>query len=144
MFSRSFAALALVAGIAVAQIGMGAIAASSPKTTATSQSKPLATRQTGPMTRSGNQTWQIVSLPLRLVTGVTGLAIGAIQGSVDGIVRTEEQFAQDTFGQAEQNPLLVPVGLVGTLAALPVGLMKGAPEGAAQGIEAGYHVWDRF
>ncbi len=143
MFSRNFAALALVAGIAVVQIGMGAIAASSSKA-AGIKPNTQTTLKAGPMTRSGNQTWQIVSLPLRLATGMTGLALGAIHGGVDGIVQTEEQFAQDTFGQAEENPLMVPVGLIGTIAALPVGLVKGAPEGAAQGIEVGYHLWDRF
>lgn len=72
------------------------------------------------------------------------MAIGAIQGGVKGIVRTEEEFAQSTFGEAEDNPLMIPVGLVGTIAALPYGLIQGAPEGAAQGVESGYHLWDRF
>lgn len=133
MFSRNFAVFAVVAGLALAQIGMGANAAPAAKTT-----------EGGPMTSSGNKMWQVVSFPLRLMTGATGLAIGAIGGGVKGIVRTEEQFAQDTFGQADQNPLMVPVGLIGTLAALPVGIAKGAPQGAVQGGDFGYHLWDQF
>lgn len=96
------------------------------------------------MTRSGNQAWELASLPLRLVTGATGLAWGAIDGGLKGVVATEEQFAQNTFGQAEQNPLMVPVGLIGTIAAVPVGIATGAPQGAAQGSAAGYQLWDRF
>ena len=148
LFSRGFAALALVAGLAVAQVGVVALASSSRKIVdqkAASQSASVQTvMANGPMTTSGNQTWQIVSLPLRLITGATGMALGAIRGGVDGIVRTEEEFAQGTFGEAEQNPLMVPVGLIGTLAALPVGVAKGAPGGAAEGGIAGYRVWDRF
>lgn len=138
LFSRGFAALALVAGLAVAQVGAGAASSSSTETVA--QKKEAS----GPMTASGNKTWQIVSMPLRLITGATGMAIGAIGGGVNGIVRTEESFAQNTFGKADENPLMVPVGLIGTLAALPVGVVHGAPPGAIRGGLMGYQVWDRF
>lgn len=93
---------------------------------------------------TGNTVWQVLSFPLRIVTGAGGLAIGAVGGSVRGIVNTEEKFAQNTFGKAEENPILVPVGLVGTVLAVPVGIVTGAPEGAMKGGKYGYHVWDNF
>jgi hypothetical protein len=96
------------------------------------------------MTQSGNKAWQIISFPLRLMTGAAGLAFGAIGGGMKGIVTTEEAFATQTFGEAYQNPLLVPVGLIGTLAALPVGIATGAPSGAAEGSHVGYRLWDQF
>lgn len=133
MFSRKFAVLAVVASLALAQVGMGASTAPSAKLAGS-----------GPMTQNGNKTWQIVSLPLRLATGATGLAFGAISGGMKGIVRTEEQFAMNTFGLADENPLMVPVGLIGTLAAVPVGIAQGVPVGAAEGGDFGYHLWDRF
>ncbi len=138
MFRRIFAVLLVTASIVAVLVSGRGIAASAGKT------PPAKTPHSGPMTRSGNQTWQMVSIPLRLVTGATGLAIGAIHGGLQGVVATEEQFAQGTFGEAEQNPLLVPVGLIGTIAAVPVGLATGAPQGAAQGGTAGYQLWDRF
>ncbi len=139
MFSRFFAALTLVACLFMAQVSLNAAAAAS------SQPTPVqAETEKGPMTSRGDKTWQILSMPLRLMTGATGLAFGAIGGGIHGIVRTEEEFAQETFGAADQNPLMVPVGLVGTIAAVPVGIAKGVPSGAARGGTYGYHLWDKF
>ncbi len=138
MFRRIFAVLLVAVSIMAVLVSGRGIAASAGK------SRPVKHTNNGPMTRSGNQTWQMVSIPLRLVTGATGVAIGAIHGGLQGVVSTEEQFAQDIFGEAEQNPLLVPVGLIGTIAAVPVGIATGAPQGAAQGGTAGYQLWDRF
>lgn len=98
----------------------------------------------GPMTSSDNPVWQVVSFPLRLVTGTTGLALGAVGGGLKGIVKTEQDFAAKTFGEADSNPLLVPVGLVGTVVAVPVGFVMGAPEGAVSGGKYGYGMWDHF
>ncbi len=138
MFRRIFAVLLVMASIVAVLVSGRGIAASAKK------SRPAQTPHNGPMTRSGNQTWQLVSIPLRLVTGATGVAIGAIHGGLQGVVNTEERFAQDTFGEADENPLLVPVGLIGTIAAVPVGIATGAPQGAAEGGAAGYQLWDRF
>lgn len=138
MFRRIFAVLLVSAGIVAVLVSGRGIAASAGK------SSPIKHTHNGPMTRSGNQTWQMVSLPLRLVTGATGLALGAIQGGLQGVVTTEEQFAQNIFGEADESPWLVPVGLIGTIAAVPVGLATGTPQGAAQGGSAGYHLWDQF
>lgn len=138
VFRRIFAVLLVMASIAAVLVSGRGIAASVGK------SRPVKNQLCGPMTRSGNQAWQMVSIPLRLVTGATGMAIGAIHGGLQGVVHTEEQFAQNLFGEAEQNPLLVPVGLIGTIAAVPVGIATGAPQGAAEGGTAGYQLWDRF
>lgn len=98
----------------------------------------------GPLTSSGNPVWTVVSFPLRLVSGTTGLALGALGGGFKGIVHTEQKFASNTFGKAEENPFLVPVGLVGTVVAIPVGFVTGAPEGAVTGGQYGYSMWDHF
>lgn len=98
----------------------------------------------GPMTSSGNPAWQVVSFPLRLVTGTAGAALGAVGGGLKGIVNTEENFASNTFGKADENPMLVPVGLVGTVVAIPVGFVTGAPQGAVNGGKYGYKMWDNF
>ncbi len=98
----------------------------------------------GPMTSSGNAAWQVVSFPLRLVTGTTGGVLGAVGGGLKGIIDTEQKFAERTFGESDKNPLLVPVGLIGTVVAVPVGFVTGAPEGAVNGGKAGYSIWDHF
>lgn len=98
----------------------------------------------GPWTSDYPVTWGIMSFPLRVVTGVTGLTIGALAGGVNGIVETEQKFAENTFGQAEENPFMVPVGLVGTAVAIPVGFLAGFPQGAVKGGQEGYTWWDRF
>lgn len=72
------------------------------------------------------------------------MALGAVGGGLKGIVETEQQFAEKTYGEADQNPLMVPVGLVGTVVAVPVGFVLGAPEGAVTGGKQGYQLWDSF
>jgi hypothetical protein len=127
---NKLAVLALAATV-LTQVGISALADD-------------AASNNGPMTSSGNAVWQVVSFPLRLVTGGTGIAVGAVGGGVKGIVNYEEKFAQNTFGRADENPLLVPVGLVGTVVAVPVGIVAGSPDGAVKGAKYGYHVWDNF
>ncbi len=125
---NKLAAVALAATL-VAQAGIGAFA-----------DEP----SNGPMTSSNNPAWAVASFPFRLVTGTTGMALGAVHGGLKGIVETEQQFAENTFGEADKNPLLVPIGLVGTVVAVPVGFVMGAPEGAANGGKYGYQIWDNF
>lgn len=125
---NKIAALAL-AGALLGQVGIAAFADGDAE---------------APASSTGNTVWQVISFPLRIVTGAGGMAIGAVGGSVRGIVNTEEKFAQNTFGKAEENPMLVPVGLVGTVIAVPVGIVTGAPEGAVKGGKYGYNVWDNF
>lgn len=98
----------------------------------------------GPLTSSNNPAWAVISFPFRLVTGTAGLGLGAVGGGLKGIVQTEQQFAEKTFGEADENPLMVPVGLVGTVVAVPVGFILGAPEGAVTGGKYGYQMWDSF
>ncbi|HEY9687803.1 MAG TPA: hypothetical protein V6C52_12585 [Coleofasciculaceae cyanobacterium] len=98
----------------------------------------------GPLTSSNNTAWAVASFPFRLVTGTAGMALGAVGGGLKGIVETEQQFAEKTYGEADQNPLMVPVGLVGTVVAVPVGFVLGAPEGAVTGGKQGYQLWDSF
>lgn len=125
---NKFAALALACAM-ISQVGIAAFA--------DGEAAPAASS-------TGNTVWQVISFPLRIVTGAGGMAIGAVGGSVRGIVNTEEQFAQNTFGKADENPMLLPVGILGTVAAVPVGIVTGAPEGAVKGGKYGYQVWDNF
>lgn len=128
---NKFAALALAAFL-LCQVGMSAFADEPAK------------GSNGPWTTSNNVVWQVASFPLRVVTGAGGILLGALNSGVKGISTTEEKYGQNTFGKAHKNPLLVPVGLVGTVVAIPVGFVTGAPEGAAPGGKYGYHIWDSF
>ena len=93
-------------------------------------------------TSSPNPIWTVVSFPFRLTTGVVGGTLGLVGGGVKGIINTEKNFAANTYGKADENPLMVPVGLVGTVVAVPVGFVMGAPEGAVEGARDGYKWWD--
>jgi hypothetical protein len=97
-----------------------------------------------PSTGTGNVAWQVATFPFRLVTGVSTGALGLVGGGVKGIVTTEEKFAANTFGKVDENPLYVVPGVLGTVAAVPVGFLIGAPEGFAKGAKAGYTWWDSF
>ncbi len=125
---NKFAALALAATV-LAQVGIGAFADDAAK---------------GPMTNSANPVWTVVSFPFRVVTGAGGSVIGATYTGIKGIATSEETFAHNTFGKADENPLLVPVGVIGTAVAIPYGFVTGAPEGGVKGASYGYHLWDNF
>jgi hypothetical protein len=127
---NKFAALALAAAL-ISQAGLGAFA----------EEKAAGK---GPWTSSNCPAWQVASFPLRIVTGASGIVLGSLNGGVKGIASTEQKYAQATYGKAHENPLLVPAGLVGTVVAVPVGFVTGAPDGAATGGKYGYHIWDAF
>ena len=124
------AALTLAAAL-VSQVGIGAFA------DGTASAK-------GPWTSSNNAVWQVASFPLRLVSGASGIVLGALNGGVKGIASTEETYAKNTYGKAHENPLMVPAGIVGSVVAVPVGFVTGAPDGASAGGKYGYHIWDSF
>lgn len=84
----------------------------------------------------------VLTLPFRLVTGVAGVGVGAVAGGLQGVVDTEQKFAENTFGQADENPMMLPVGIVGTAVAVPVGIITGAPKGAVEWGEKGFNMWD--
>lgn len=127
---NKFAALALATAL-VSQVGIGAFAAEDASTT-------------GPWTSSKNTAWQVASFPLRLVSGASGIVLGTLNGGVKGIASTEQSYAEKTYAKAHQNPLMVPVGLVGSVVAVPMGFVTGAPDGATAGAKYGYHIWDTF
>ena len=119
----------LLAAAMVAQIGAGALAEDVEAGSLTSDSPVL---------------WGIASFPFRAVTGVGGLGLGAIAGGLKGVVDTEKSFAENTFGKANENPFMIPVGLVGSLVAVPVGFVTGMPQQAVETGQNGYKWWDRF
>ena len=98
----------------------------------------------GELTNNNPVAWGMVSFPFRVVTGAAGMGVGAVAGGLKGIVDTEKKFAENTFGQADENPLLVPVGLIGSVVAVPVGFLAGFPEQAVKTGQDGFQYWDRF
>lgn len=88
--------------------------------------------------------WGIASFPLRLTTAGLGAGFGALSGGVEGIMETEDEFADHTFAKAGENPLLAPVGLVGAVVAIPVGAIKGGVPQAIESAKAGFNWWDRY
>ena len=53
-----------------------------------------------------------------------------------------QNFAEHTFAEVDENPLMLPVGIVGAVVAVPVGFLVGAPKGAVEWGEKGYTLWD--
>jgi len=129
VLKNRIAAFALAAAL-VSQVGIGAFADG--------------TAAKGPWTSSNNTVWQVTSFPLRLVSGASGILLGALNGGVKGIASTEESYAKNTYGKAHENPLMVPAGIVGSVVAVPIGFVTGAPDGATAGGKYGYHIWDSF
>ena len=128
--NNKFAALALAA-VMLSQVAVSAFADETKATT-------------GPWTASNNPVWQFTSFPLRVVSGGTGILLGAVASGAKGIASTEQSFAEKTYGKAHENILMVPVGLVGSVVAVPAGFVSGAPDGAVAGAKYGYHIWDTF
>ena len=126
-----FGALALTAAIAMSS-------------TAAFADEPAGSTPDGPMTSANPVAMHVITLPLRLVTGVAGAGLGTVVGGAKGIVETEKTFAGNTYAKAEENPMMVPVGLVGSVVAVPVGFVMGAPRGFVNWGRAGYSMWDRF
>ena len=104
----------------------------------------FAEEEHGPWTTNHPYAWGVGSFPFRLLTGTVGAGAGAIGGGIKGIVETERAFAENTFGEADKNPLMVPVGLVGAVVAVPVGIITGAPKGAYNLGKTGYNWWNRY
>lgn len=98
----------------------------------------------GPLTRSGHPAWTVCSFPLRFATGVGGMMVGAVVNGSKNVVKTEQEFSQNTFAHANESPALYPVGALGSLIAVPVGFVTGIPEGAAMGGRYGYKLWDHL
>ena len=91
--------------------------------------------------RAETDAMDVVLLPFRIVTGVGGMGLGAVAGGVQGIVYTEQKFAEHTFGQADENPMMLPLGLIGAAVAVPVGFVTGAPKGMVEWGQKGYEMW---
>ncbi|MGE0200817.1 MAG: hypothetical protein AB7P76_07610 [Candidatus Melainabacteria bacterium] len=84
----------------------------------------------------------VVKFPFRVITGAAGVGVGTVAGGINGIVETEKEFSEKTFGRADDNPLWIPVGIVGSAVAVPVGFLMGAPKGMVEWGRKGYQVWD--
>ena len=78
----------------------------------------------------------VVKLPFKIVGGVVGGLVGAITGGAQGVVdiwsSINEEHATNPF-------LVLPVGVVGLVYAVPVGLATGVPSGAIETGQVGFN-----
>lgn len=96
---------------------------------------------------------EVLLLPVRLVNGVVQAPIGAVGGMAQRTGNSVEWVNDRTFrkvvtknGDYTQHPgktlgrgvVMVPVGVVGTAAALPFGVAVGGLEGAFKGFNKGF------
>ncbi|HHZ70243.1 MAG TPA: hypothetical protein EYO51_00110 [Methylococcaceae bacterium] len=78
----------------------------------------------------------MVKLPFKIVGGVVGGLVGAITGGSQGVVDVWSSINEEHA----TNPLLVlPVGVIGLVYAVPVGLATGAPSGAIETAQVGFN-----
>jgi hypothetical protein len=78
----------------------------------------------------------MVKLPFKIVGGVVGGLVGAITGGAQGVVDVWSSINEEHA----TNPLLVlPVGVIGLVYAVPVGLATGAPSGAIETAQVGFN-----
>ncbi len=93
-----------------------------------------------PETSIGDAAWTVLGFPVNLTSAAASGAIGGVGGGLKGIVATEEKFADATYGKVDENPLLLPVGLVGTVVAVPIGFLMGLPSGIVGGAREGWNL----
>lgn len=96
-----------------------------------------------PAMAASGSTSDAVLLPFRIITGVAGAGVGVVAGGVQGIVDTEKKFGESTFGKADENPMMIPLGLVGAVVAVPVGFATGAPKGLVEWGQKGFEIWGK-
>jgi hypothetical protein len=97
---------------------------------------------------------EVLLLPVRLVAGAVTAPIGAIGGMAKRTGDSVEWVNKNTFRKVVhkhdkmtdkpgkvlgRGPVLVPVGIVGTAAALPLGASYGAVEGSVKGFTKGFN-----
>ena len=78
----------------------------------------------------------VVKLPFKLVGGVVGGIVGALSGGVQGVMSTWSSVNKE---HATHPLLVLPVGVVSLVYAVPVGLATGAPGGAIETGKAGFN-----
>lgn len=101
---------------------------------------------------------EVLLLPVRLVAGALTAPIGAIGGMAKRTGDSVEWVNKNTFRKVVnkhdkmtdkpgkvlgRGPVLVPVGIVGTAAALPLGASYGAVEGSVKGFTKGFNWPDK-
>ncbi len=85
---------------------------------------------------------EVVTFPLRFITGSLGLAVGTITGGVKGMATQPKKFSEATLDKGDEKPWLIPVGLVGLPISVPYGFLQGFPGGATTTASDWYHLWD--
>ncbi len=97
----------------------------------------------GERSQESSQSWlQMIALPFRVLSGAAGAGLGIVAGGLQGIVETEQAFATQTFGHASENLAMIPVGIIGSALAVPVGFVLGAPTGAVDWATRGFNLWN--
>lgn len=97
---------------------------------------------------------QVLLLPVRLVSGLVQAPVGAVGGMARRTSESVEWVNERTFQKVPpyhgrdytrepgktlaKGVVMVPVGVVGTAAALPFGVAVGGVEGAVQGFSKGF------
>lgn len=96
---------------------------------------------------------EVFLLPVRVVSGAVGAPVGAIGGmakrtgqavqvvndaTFKKVVDDNEEIMDQPGKQFGRGVLLVPVGIVGTAAAVPIGAAVGAVEGTFKGLAKGF------
>lgn len=87
---------------------------------------------------------EALKFPGRVITACLNGSVGAVTEGFNGIIETEQQFADETFAHAETDPMMIPVGIVSAAVAIPVGFLSKAPKGMMAYGEEGYGWWDEW
>lgn len=89
---------------------------------------------------------RILTSPFRAVTTVGGAIVGSVVGVGKGIIHAEMLVSQNTFERMpdEYGMLLAPMGVVGSVVAIPIGAVDGAVRGAGQGTISGFLVPEAY
>lgn len=87
---------------------------------------------------------ETLKFPGRIITACINGSIGGVTEGFNGIIETEQQFANQTFAHAETDPMMIPVGIVSAAVAIPVGFISKAPNGMMAYGKEGYAWWDEW
>ncbi|MEB3286340.1 MAG: hypothetical protein VKJ04_02435 [Vampirovibrionales bacterium] len=85
---------------------------------------------------------ETVKFPCRIVTCAVSAVVGAVNGGINGVIEAERQVVKQTFAKADEDPLLIPAGIMGVAIAVPVGIAMGIPDDVMSYTQQGYHWWD--
>jgi len=113
----------------------------------------------GEVHHSSNVAEEVVLMPLRVGSAAICAPVGFTWGMAQGIGHAVDKTSHATFGQIKTTkydpasntaltllkaPILIPVGIVGTVAAVPLGGAWGGMKGMVTAIDKGYRLPDKL